>query len=133
MLSLWLFHMTLNIFSEIGMIMLVGLVTKNGILIVEFANQKRKTGLMKAEATMEAAAARLRPILMTSLATIFGAMPIALGLGTGAESRMPLGIVVAGGLFFALILTLFVIPVMYVLIGKNKKTEPGAAVATVKQ
>jgi Cation/multidrug efflux pump len=125
MLSLWLFHMTLNIFSEIGMIMLVGLVTKNGILIVEFANQKRKTGLMKTEAALEAAAARLRPILMTSLATIFGAMPIAIGLGTGAESRMPLGIVVAGGLFFALILTLFVIPVMYVLIGKNRKEQPG--------
>jgi multidrug efflux pump subunit AcrB len=127
MLSLWLFNMTLNIFSEIGMIMLVGLVTKNGILIVEFANQKRKTGIAKQEASVEAAAARLRPILMTSLATIFGAMPIALGLGTGASSRMPLGIVVVGGLFFALILTLFVIPVMYVLIGKNKKTEPGAA------
>ena len=91
MLSLWLFHMTLNIFSEIGMIMLIGLVTKNGILIVEFANQKRKTGLAKQEAAFEAAAARLRPILMTSLATIFGAMPIALGLGAGAESRMPLG------------------------------------------
>jgi hydrophobe/amphiphile efflux-1 (HAE1) family protein len=133
MLSLWLFHMTLNIFSEIGMIMLIGLVTKNGILIVEFANQKRKAGLAKAEAAFEAAAARLRPILMTSLATIFGAMPIALGLGAGAESRMPLGIVVVGGLFFALILTLFIIPVMYVLIGKNKKQEPGAAYAMPSQ
>jgi hydrophobe/amphiphile efflux-1 (HAE1) family protein len=132
MLSLWLFGMTLNIFSEIGMIMLVGLVTKNGILIVEFANQKRKTGIAKQAASVEAAAARLRPILMTSLATIFGAMPIALGLGTGASSRMPLGIVVVGGLFFALVLTLFVIPVMYVLIGKNKKTEPGAPVAITK-
>ena len=132
MLSLWLFGMTLNIFSEIGMIMLVGLVTKNGILIVEFANQKRKTGLPKLEATMEAAAARLRPILMTSLATIFGAMPIALGLGTGAESRMPLGIVVSGGLFFALILTLFVIPVIYVLIGKNRKEQPGVSPAAAQ-
>jgi len=129
MLSLWLFHMTLNIFSEIGMIMLIGLVTKNGILIVEFANQKRKAGLAKKEAAFEAAAARLRPILMTSLATIFGAMPIALGLGAGAESRMPLGIVVVGGLFFALVLTLFIIPVMYVLIAKNIKQEPGAPVA----
>jgi len=125
MLSLWIFGMTLNVFSEIGMIMLIGLVTKNGILIVEFANQKRKTGLTKAEAAFEAAAARLRPILMTSLATIFGALPIAVGLGTGASSRMPLGVVVVGGLFFALILTLFVIPVMYVLIGKNKKEIPG--------
>jgi hydrophobe/amphiphile efflux-1 (HAE1) family protein len=130
MLSLWLFHMTLNIFSEIGMIMLIGLVTKNGILIVEFANQKRKAGLAKQEAAFEAAAARLRPILMTSLATIFGAMPIALGLGTGASSRMPLGIVVVGGLFFALILTLFIIPVMYILIAKNTKQEPEVAAAT---
>jgi hydrophobe/amphiphile efflux-1 (HAE1) family protein len=133
MLSLWLFHMTLNIFSEIGMIMLVGLVTKNGILIVEFANQKRATGLAKQAASVEAAAARLRPILMTSLATIFGAMPIAIGLGTGAESRMPLGIVVTGGLLFALILTLFVIPVMYVLIGKTKKQHLGAAPAAAEQ
>ncbi len=123
--SLWSFGMTLNVFSEIGMIMLVGLVTKNGILIVEFANQKRKAGLQKAEAAFEAAAARLRPILMTSLATIFGAMPIALGLGSGAESRMPLGIVVVGGLFFALILTLFVIPVMYTVIASNKTFQPG--------
>jgi multidrug efflux pump len=127
MLSLWIFGMTLNIFSEIGMIMLVGLVTKNGILIVEFANQKRKTGLTKFEATLEASSARLRPILMTSLATVFGALPIALGLGAGAESRMPMGIVVAGGLLFALILTLFVIPTMYLMIGKNRKPLPDAA------
>jgi multidrug efflux pump len=119
MLSLWITGKTLNVFSEIGMIMLIGLVTKNGILIVEFANQKRKAGLAKIEATVEGAAARLRPILMTSLATIFGAMPIALGLGTGAESRMPMGIVVVGGLFFALVLTLFIIPVMYILIAKK--------------
>ena len=124
LLSLWAFGMTLNIFSEIGMIMLVGLVTKNGILIVEFANQKRASGLEKFEATLEASSARLRPILMTSLATIFGALPIALGLGTGAESRMPMGIVVAGGLFFALILTLFVIPTMYLMLGKNRKPLP---------
>jgi multidrug efflux pump len=119
MFSLWVTGKTLNIFSEIGMIMLIGLVTKNGILIVEFANQKRKAGLAKLEATVEGAAARLRPILMTSLATIFGAMPIALGLGAGAESRMPMGIVVVGGLFFALVLTLFVIPVMYIIIAKK--------------
>jgi len=120
LLSLWVFGKTLNIFSEIGMIMLVGLVTKNGILIVEFANQKRKAGLSKAEAAFEAAAARLRPILMTSLATIFGALPIALALGAGAQSRVPLGIVVVWGLFFALILTLFVIPTMYILMADNK-------------
>lgn len=128
LLSLWIFGKTINIFSEIGMIMLIGLVTKNGILIVEFANQKRATGLSKTEAAFEGAVARLRPILMTSLATIFGALPIAIGLGTGAESRMPLGIVVAGGLFFALVLTLFVIPVMYTLIARDRKGHEGPAV-----
>jgi hydrophobe/amphiphile efflux-1 (HAE1) family protein len=120
LLSLWIFGKTLNIFSEIGIIMLIGLVTKNGILIVEFANQKRKQGLNIADAAFEAAVARLRPILMTSLATIFGAMPIALALGAGASSRVPLGIVVVGGLLFALILTLFVIPTMYILMADKK-------------
>ncbi len=124
LLSLFIFGSTLNIFSEIGMIMLVGLVTKNGILIVEFANQKRKQGLSKYDAAFEAAAARLRPILMTSLATIFGAMPIALALGAGAQSRTPLGIVVVGGLFFSLILTLFVIPAMYVMMSGKREQVP---------
>ncbi len=124
LLSLFIFGSTLNIFSEIGMIMLVGLVTKNGILIVEFANQKRKQGLSKTEAAFEAAAARLRPILMTSLATIFGAMPIALALGAGAQSRTPLGIVVVGGLLFSLILTLFVIPSMYVMMSGKREQIP---------
>jgi multidrug efflux pump subunit AcrB len=119
--SLWIFGMTLNVFSEIGMIMLIGIVTKNGILIVEFANQKRKAGLAKGEAAFEAAAARLRPILMTSLATIFGALPIALALGAGATSRVPLGVVVVGGLLFALTLTLFVIPVMYTLMSGERQ------------
>jgi multidrug efflux pump len=123
MLSLWLFHKTLNIFSEIGMIMLIGIVTKNGILIVEFANQKRKTGLNKTQAAFEAAAARLRPILMTSLATIFGALPIALALGAGATSRVPMGIVIVGGLLFSLILSLFIIPVMYILMAGNRKKQ----------
>ncbi len=122
MLSLWLFRQTLNIFSEIGMILLIGIVTKNGILIVEFANQMRKTGMSKRVAAFEAAAARFRPILMTSLATIFGALPIALALGAGAHSRIPLGIVVVGGLLFALILTLFVIPVTYIVMSGQKKS-----------
>jgi HAE1 family hydrophobic/amphiphilic exporter-1/multidrug efflux pump len=108
LLSLFLFGQTLNIFSEIGMIMLIGLVTKNGILIVEFANQKREQGLSIAEAVVEASRQRLRPILMTSLATSFGALPIALSLGAAAASRVPLGIVVVGGILFSLILTLFV-------------------------
>lgn len=118
-LSLYLFGFTLNIFSEIGIIMLIGIVTKNGILIVEFANQKRKAGLEKIPASLEAAVARFRPILMTSLATIFGAFPIAFALGAGAESRVPLGVVVVGGLTFSLILTLFVIPVMYILMANK--------------
>lgn len=121
LLSLYLFNQTLNIFSEIGMIMLIGLVTKNGILIVEFANQKRKFGLLKKEAVVEAAAQRLRPILMTSLATSLGALPIALSLGAASTSRIPLGIVVVGGILFSLILTLFVIPAVYTFIsGKHK-------------
>ena len=128
MLSLWLFGQTLNIFSEIGMIMLIGIVTKNGILIVEFANQKRKAGLNIGDAAFEAAALRLRPILMTSLATIFGALPIALAMGAGAQSRVPLGIVVVGGLLFALILTLFVIPVMYILMADKKLQQTSSDV-----
>ncbi|MFA6819802.1 MAG: efflux RND transporter permease subunit [Bacteroidaceae bacterium] len=122
MLSLWICGQTLNIFSEIGMIMLIGIVTKNGILIVEFANQKRKLGMNRRVAAFEAAAARFRPIVMTSLATFFGCLPIALSFGSGAQSRAPLGTVVVGGLLFSLILTLFVIPVTYmVLSSKNKK------------
>jgi hydrophobe/amphiphile efflux-1 (HAE1) family protein len=120
MLSLWIFGQTLNIFSEIGMILLIGIVTKNGILIVEFANQKQKAGMIKRVAAFEAASERFRPILMTSLATIFGALPIALALGAGAHSRIPLGIVVVGGLLFSLLLTLFVIPVTYIVFSGKK-------------
>ncbi len=124
LLSLYLFNQTLNIFSEIGMIMLIGLVTKNGILIVEFANQKREYGHAKKEAVIEAATQRLRPILMTSLATSLGALPIALSLGAASTSRIPLGIVVVGGIMFSLILTLFVIPAVYSYIsGKHKVKE----------
>jgi multidrug efflux pump len=123
-LSLWLFDQTLNIFSQIGMIMLIGLVTKNGILIVEFANQKQLAGMHKKQAVIEAATARLRPILMTSLAMALGALPIALSLGAAATSRIPLGIVIVGGIMFSLILTLYVIPAMYsYLSGKKKKSE----------
>jgi HAE1 family hydrophobic/amphiphilic exporter-1/multidrug efflux pump len=122
LLSLWLFDQTLNIFSQIGMIMLIGLVTKNGILIVEFANQKREQGVPKVQAVLEASSQRLRPILMTSLATALGALPIALSLGAAATSRIPLGIVIVGGITFSLILTLFVIPAVYTFLsGKHKK------------
>ncbi len=122
LLSLYVFKQTLNIFSEIGMIMLIGLVTKNGILIVEFANQKRMNGISdKKDAVIEAATQRLRPILMTSLATSLGALPIALSLGAASTSRIPLGIVVVGGILFSLILTLLVIPAMYTYIsGKHE-------------
>ncbi|MBK7094029.1 MAG: efflux RND transporter permease subunit [Saprospiraceae bacterium] len=123
LLSLWLFDQTLNIFSEIGLILLIGIVTKNGILIVEFANQKRKAGIEKTKAAFEAAVARFRPILMTSLATVFGALPIALAFGSGFQSRIPLGIVVVGGLLFSLVLTLFVIPVMYILLSGKKSVS----------
>jgi HAE1 family hydrophobic/amphiphilic exporter-1/multidrug efflux pump len=123
LLSLWMFHQTLNIFSEIGMIMLIGLVTKNGILIVEFANQKRAHGMEKMPAVLEAATQRLRPILMTSLATSLGALPIALSLGAASTSRIPLGIVVVGGILFSLILTLFVIPAVYTYLSGKHKTR----------
>ena len=123
LLSLWYFNQTLNIFSQIGIIMLIGLVTKNGILIVEFANQLKEKGKPKHEAIQEAAAARLRPILMTSIATALGAMPIALALGAGAKSRMAMGIVIVGGILFSLILTLFVIPAIYSYFSKEKKHE----------
>ena len=121
---------TLNIFSQIGMIMLIGLVTKNGILIVEFANQKRDAGMNKRQAVLEAAQARLRPILMTTLATVLGALPIALAFGAAATSRIPLGVVIVGGLMFSLILTLFVIPAMYTYLSGKKRShapwnEPG--------
>lgn len=111
--SLWYFNQTLNIFSEIGIIMLIGLVTKNGILIVEFANQRKASGLTKNEAVINAAAARLRPILMTSLSTVLGILPIALAIGAGSESRVSMGIAVIGGLILSTFLTLFIIPAIY--------------------
>ena len=117
--TLWYFNQTLNIFSEIGMIMLIGLVTKNGILIVEFANQRREQGLDIIEAVKGAAVARLRPILMTSLSTILGILPIALSLGAGSESRSSMGIAVIGGLMLSTFLTLFVIPALYTFIAKK--------------
>jgi multidrug efflux pump len=118
--SLWLFGQTLNIFSQIGIIMLIGLVTKNGILIVEFANQLREKGMDKADAALEAATLRLRPILMTTLATVLGALPIALALGAAGESRRAMGIVVIGGLLVSLLLTLYVIPAFYIYFSRNK-------------
>jgi multidrug efflux pump len=127
-ISLFIFSQTLNIFSQIGIIMLIGLVTKNAILIVEFSNQRKETGLKKMQAVIEGAEARFRPILMTSLATVLGALPIA--LGAGAKSRMSLGIAVVGGLIFATFLTLFIVPAVYSFFSKEYKTaESGEQLA----
>jgi multidrug efflux pump len=124
LLFMWYFNVTMNIFSQIGIIMLIGLVTKNGILIVEFANQRKLTGMCKMDAIKYAAASRFRPILMTSLATILGIMPLALGLGEGAQSRVSMGIAVVGGMVFSTFLTLFVVPAIYTFISsETKKTE----------
>jgi multidrug efflux pump len=122
-LSLWMFDQTLNIFSQIGIIMLIGLVTKNGILIVEFANQLKLQGLNMSEAIRQASAARLRPILMTSLAIALGALPIALSIGAAAKSRVGLGIVIIGGTIFSLILTLYIIPAIYTYMSRTKKID----------
>jgi len=118
-LSLWIFGQTINIFSQIGVIVLVGIVTKNGILIVEFANQRKHSGLAIREAVIDAATRRLRPILMTSLATALGALPIALALGASSQSRIPMGITIIGGLIFSLVLTLYVIPALYTFLSRK--------------
>ena len=122
--SLWLFDQTWNIFSQIGTVMLIGLVTKNGILIVEFANQLREEGKSKMDAIMEASEARLRPILMTSLAISLGALPIAMSLGAASTSRIGMGVVIVGGTIFSLVLTLFVIPAVYLMWSRKRFHRP---------
>ncbi|MEO7988117.1 MAG: efflux RND transporter permease subunit [Chryseolinea sp.] len=127
LLSLWITNQSINVFSEIGIIMLIGLITKNGILIVEFANQRKEEGMSVKDAVLSAAASRFRPILMTTLAMIFGTLPIALSLGTSSGSRTSLGIAVVGGLVFAGILTLYVIPSVYSYFSRpysRKEVEP---------
>ncbi len=119
LLALWLFGHTINIFSQIGIIVLIGIVTKNGILIVEFANQQRVAGLSTKDAVIKAATLRLRPILMTSLATVLGVLPIALAFGSAATSRIPMGVAIIGGLVLSLFLTLFVIPAIYTYFKKK--------------
>ncbi|MDH5316050.1 MAG: efflux RND transporter permease subunit, partial [Gemmatimonadota bacterium] len=109
---------TINLYSQIGMILLIGLVTKNSILLVEYANQLRERGRDTLAAVLESGRIRLRPILMTSVATIVGAMPIALGLGAGSQSRTPLGYAIVGGVFFSTALTLFLVPTAYVLLDR---------------
>ncbi|MBI3776423.1 MAG: efflux RND transporter permease subunit, partial [Gammaproteobacteria bacterium] len=119
LLSLYLTNGTLNVYSQIGMVMLVGLITKNGILIVEFANQLQTHGKSKVEAVIESAGLRLRPIVMTTLTMIFAAIPLAMATGAGAESRSQIGWVVVGGLALGTLLTLFVIPAAYTLIARR--------------
>jgi multidrug efflux pump len=123
LISLFVFQQSMNIFSQIGLIMLIGLVTKNSILIVEYANQLRARGREATEAVVEAAKIRLRPILMTSFATVFGILPIAIGFGAGAESRRPLGIAVVGGLVFSTFLTLLLVPSVYTILARFTKIE----------
>ena len=129
LLFMWYFDITMNIFSQIGIIMLIGLVSKNGILIVEFANQRKIAGMNKFEAIKFASAARFRPILMTSLSTILGIMPLALGLGEGAQSRVAMGTAVVGGLLIATFLTLYVVPGIYLFISSEYKNTNEDATA----
>ncbi|MDQ3626538.1 MAG: efflux RND transporter permease subunit, partial [Verrucomicrobiota bacterium] len=125
--AMWLFGQTLNVFSQIGLIMLIGLVTKNGILIVEFANQRKALGLSKLEAVTGAAEARFRPVLMTALSTILGILPLAVATGAGSESRVSLGVAVVGGMLCGTLLTLFVIPAIYSFLSAETQTPPGEA------
>ncbi len=127
---MWYFNITMNIFSQIGIIMLIGLVSKNGILIVEFANQRKEAGMSKFDAIKFASAARFRPILMTSLSTILGILPLAIGLGEGAQSRVAMGIAVVGGLTVSTFLTLFVVPSIYYIISSETKSTIHETVQT---
>jgi multidrug efflux pump len=129
LISLWYFNQTLNVFSQIGMIMLIGLVTKHGILIVEFANQRKAAGRSVRQAIEEAAAARFRPILMTAFSTVLGILPIALALGAGSESRMPMGIAVVGGMVLGTALTLLVVPAVYTFFTAAPRPAPEPVLA----
>jgi multidrug efflux pump len=132
LITLWYFNQTLNIFSQIGIIMLIGLVTKNGILIVEFANQRKEHGLGVMEAVIGSAESRFRPIIMTSLCTILGILPIALALGSGSESRVSMGIAVIGGMLFSTVLTLYVIPAIYSYVSSPTPVHSSPAAAQMK-
>jgi multidrug efflux pump len=120
---MWMFSVTMNIYSQIGIIMLIGLVAKNGILIVEFANQRQEAGMSKLNAIQGASVQRLRPILMTSVSTILGLLPLALAFGEGANGRIAMGVAVIGGLLVSTLLTLFVVPAMYMFISTTRSKE----------
>ncbi len=122
LLFMWIFGITMNIYSQIGIIMLIGLVTKNGILIVEFANQRQTAGLKKKDAIIEASIQRLRPILMTSISTVLGLLPLALATGEGANGRIAMGTAVIGGLLISTFLTLYLIPAMYIYLSTDRKS-----------
>jgi multidrug efflux pump len=122
LLGLWMYGMSINVFSQIAAIMLVGLAAKNGILIVEFANQLRDRGLDYREAVIEAAAIRLRPVLMTSLCTAFGALPLMVASGAGAEARQSIGVVIFYGVTISVVLTLAVVPAVYTLVARNTQS-----------
>jgi multidrug efflux pump subunit AcrB len=123
--TLLLVRSTLNLYSQIGMILLIGLVTKNSILLVEYTNQLKARGMDVVTAVVEAGRIRLRPILMTSVATIMGALPVAMGLGAGSASRRPLGYAIVGGILFSTVLTLFVVPVAYILLDRLTARQAG--------
>ncbi|MCE5205283.1 MAG: efflux RND transporter permease subunit [Porphyromonadaceae bacterium] len=123
LLFMWIFGVTMNIYSQIGIIMLIGLVTKNGILMVEFANQRQQAGLNKQKAIIEASLQRLRPILMTSIATILGLLPLMFASGEGANGRIAMGTAVVGGLLISTLLTLFVVPVMYIYLSTDREVK----------
>jgi multidrug efflux pump len=127
LLALWLTGQSLNIFSQIGLILLIGLMAKNGILVVEFANQLRDRGLSVHDAVLEASVVRLRPILMTSIAMALGAVPLATATGAGAESREALGVVVVGGITLSTFVTLYAVPALYLLLAPF--TRPIGAIA----
>ncbi len=122
LIFMWYFDITMNIFSQIGIIMLIGLVSKNGILIVEFANQRKIAGMDKMDAIKYASSSRFRPIMMTSMATILGILPLALGLGEGAQSRIAMGTAVIGGMVFATFFSLYIVPAVYSYISSETKT-----------
>ncbi|CAH0205580.1 efflux RND transporter permease subunit [Roseomonas sp. CECT 9278] len=128
LLALWWTGSSLNVFSQIGMILLIGLMAKNGILVVEFANQLRDRGMSVRDAVLEASVVRLRPILMTSIATVLGAVPLAMATGAGAESRQALGVVIVGGITLSTFVTLYAVPALYLLLAPY--TKPIGAIAS---